>query len=331
MQAPLRFGIVGLGYFGKNYARLLRKMPGVTLKAVSSRSQAAFRKYAVFLSPLVRKHTSAGEIFRAKDIDCVIIATPPSTHFAMAREALKHKKHVLVEKPFVLRVKDALALGRLAKAEKRTIMIGHQYLYNDHVRYLKHELAKGKLGRIRYVLAEHFYPGPIRSDVGCFWETATHELAILDYLFGPLKVSRVAGGSVSLSTKSRDDFSSAFVRFRKGPALALAVSWFSPEKIRRMIFAGEKGWTVFDDRAEVKLKFYLHPYPRIPRQAKSSSYFFDPRKIRFFVPRIRAGEPLRNELEHFVSCVRKNRVPLTDASHGVRITRMLENIQSKLK
>ncbi len=190
----------------------------------------------------------------------------------------------------------------------RSFMVGHQYLYNDHINRLKSELNKGTLGRIRYVWGEHLYPGPIRSDVGCFWETATHELAIIDYLFSPKRIREVRGSRNDLTGSGRDDFASVWIEFEAAPPAAVTVSWMYPEKIRRLAIVGEKGSAVFDEQRNEKLKFYLGE--------------------KILVPQIAAGEPLRNELEHFIKCVREGKKPLTDIEHGVRITRYLDTIQS---
>ena len=290
-RTQLKCAVIGAGNFGKHYVRLLQNIKGMSLGAIGDRGNWR-------------------DVIADPQIDCVIIATPVSTHFSIAKAALEAGKHVLLEKPMTRTLKEAERLKSAVRRSGRVFMVGHQYLYNDYINHLKKELNKGTLGRIRYVWGEHLYSGPIRRDVGCFWETATHELAIIDYLFSPKKIRVVRGSINNLTGNGLDDFASVLVEFEKAPPVFITVSWIYPEKIRRMAIIGEKGSATFNEQRDEKLKFYLGG--------------------KILVPRIVQKEPLRNELEHFVSCVREGKKPLTDIEHGVRITKYLDLVYKKV-
>ena len=327
VSPTLRFGLIGLGYFGKHYLRLLQETEGIQLVAVASRGYQVFEKYAQMLPVGVERYTDPQKIFKSTDIDCVVIATPPSTHLELSSAALASGKHVLLEKPMVLNMSEALRLNEAVKKSDRIFMIGHQYLYNDYIRNLKTELANGAIGQVKYFFAEHQYFEILRNDVGCFWETATHEFAILDYLFNPGEVISSTGQASGI--ESREDFASASVKFASGLAGSIFVSWFQPEKIRRMTFSGTGGMALFDDRREKKLLFKLQPYPAVDQH--KGSFFFDPKSEEIKVPEIQAEEPLKAELAHFIECVRENKTPRTDIEHGLRVTRMLDRVSKSLK
>ena len=290
-QIQLKCAVIGAGNFGKHYVRLLQNIKGMSLGAIGDQGNWK-------------------DVIADPQINCVIIATPATHHFSIAKTALEAGKHVLLEKPMTRTLKEAERLKSAVGHSGRIFMVGHQYLYNDHLRYLKNELEKGTFGKILYVLAEHLYPGPVRKDVGCFWETATHELAIIDYLFSPPKIRKVQGSMSDLTGSGLDDFASVWIEFEKTPPVSVTVSWMYPEKIRRLAIVGEKGSAVFDEQRNEKLKFYLGE--------------------KILVPQIAAGEPLRNELEHFIKCVREGKKPLTDIEHGVRITEYLDVIHQKV-
>jgi len=322
----LNFGILGLGYFGKNYARLLGEIEGVKLGVAFSRSSEAFSKYAEILSPSTVCVTDPFAILDDPAIDCVIIATPPSTHFEFAKAALENGKHVLLEKPMVATLDEAEKLQDIVKRCRRVFMVGHQYCYHDYVRHLKAQLAEGVCGSLRYIIAEHFSPGPIRYDIGCLWEMATHEFSILDYLFGPQEIKEVRGMKTGFSGTRGEDAVAFEIQLARGPLFTLTCSWWAPMKVRRMILAGDKGVAVFDDREEQqKLRFLARPYP--PRTAQDEySRFLAPGQNDTIVPVIQAQEPLRNELAHLIECVREEKKPLTDIAHGMRVTRMLHEV-----
>ena len=286
-RTSLKCAVIGAGNFGKHYVRLLQDIKGMSLGAIGDQGNWK-------------------EIVADPQIDCVIIATPATHHFSIAKTALEAGKHVLLEKPMTRTLKEAEGLRAAVLHSGCIFMVGHQYLYNDYIIHLKSEIEKGTLGKIIYFFAEHLYPGPIREDIGCFWETATHELAIIDYLFSPKKIREVRGSMTDLAGSGRDDFASVWIEFKKAPPAALTVSWMYPEKIRRLALVGEKGSAVFDEQRDEKLKFYLGE--------------------KILVPRIAVSEPLQNELKHFIDCIKNKKVPLTDIGHGVFITEMLHKI-----
>lgn len=326
----LHFGLIGLGYFGKNYLRLLQNMEGVELVAVADREAEAFARHAALLPPAIKRYQDATELIADPAIEAVVIAVPASAHLGLARQALEAGKHVLVEKPMVRSVVEAGALERAVKKSGKVFMVGHQYVYHDSLRYLKKELEAGRLGRIAFTHAEHFYYGPIRHDVPLLWETATHELALLDYVFGPREIASVHGKRISLARSERDDFIHAAISFTDSMVLNLSVSWFMPQKIRRMAFVGAGGMAFFDDQLpEEKLKFVMQNYPA-ERGGDTASTWLGAAEKKTVIPNVPAREPLRNEVEHFVSCIGSRIEPLTGIAHGMRITRMLEEIDGRL-
>ncbi len=313
-MASLTFGVIGVGHFGKNYVRLLQNLEGVELSQVAN---SAKESQALLENPR---------------IDCVVIATPVSTHFQLTSSAIEAGKHVLVEKPMVRNLEEAAELGKIVKKSGRTFMVGHQYLYNDFIRKLKEYLVSGTIGETRYIFAEHLYFGPIRYDVGCFWETATHDIAIIDYLFRLAKIINVSGGAVDMVEKGRDDFASVQVTFDTGLMVSIVTSWFWPVKTRRMTLVGRKGMALFDDRVEdFKLKIIPQLYPEGPKEKGKFSSFMEIDQSSIVVPKVLAREPLQNELEHFIDCVREKKTPLSDIEHGLRVTEVLDTIARTIR
>lgn len=320
----LTFGLIGLGYFGKHYLRLLVQQGGVRLAAIADPSPVAFQAHRENIPSKTICINSAEELLRLPEINCVIIASPAQSHFKLACAALKFGKHVLLEKPMVMNLKEAYALKKEVERSKKIFLLGHQYLYNDYVRHLKQKLEKRMLGEVRYVFSENLQYGPIRKNIGCFWETAAHEVSILDYLFGPFTISDITGCASSVLARSNDDFSATEITLNGKIVVAIVISWFMPQKTRRITIVGKRGMAVFDDcKTRDKLKFFDSSYPE---DVNGSSHFFEMNNQQVSVARINAKEPLRNELTHFIGCVLSNKKPLTDINHGVRVTKLLTQI-----
>lgn len=322
---PLKFGLLGAGYFGRHYIRLLKKSKHAELKTVAVKNKKALNKLE--LDESVTKTTDPFSVISDPQIDCLIIATPPSTHFSFANAALKYKKHVLVEKPMVKSIKEAQKLRQLVKKSRTTFMVGHQYVYNDYIDYLRLQIRKGSFGKIQHVLAEHLYPGPIRNDIGCLWEAGTHQLSVLEHLFNPGKLEEVKGKMLFRKKDKNEYFICANLRFSSGLAATLVVSWFYPQKIRKLTLVGEKVTSVFDDIQEKeKLKLFEMKYPN---SVRDFSVFLDPKKYK--LPKINAREPLQNELDHFIKCIRIGQTPRTGIDNSCLITEWLAKISKDVK
>ena len=312
----LGFALFGVGRFGEHYLRLFQHIPGVELRAVVTKGNK--------INPAA--------VFRRSDIDCIVIATPASTHFALARAAIKAGKHVLIEKPVTETPREAKVLIRLVKQSRRCFMVGYQLTYNDYVRVLKREVGRGTFGKILLVASTHLSMGPIRSDTGSFVDAGCHGIALARYLLGPLRVKRVRGASIAMGNKKLDDFASASIEFRNGIVMNVTTSWFFPEKVRRFVLVGSKATAVFDDVIPSgKLKIYKRPYPfrALPRSGMSDN-LARLGGIKPVVPRVRANEPLRNELIHFIECVRKRKTPLTDVVFGAEVADLVAAIKKEI-
>lgn len=308
---PLRFGLIGLGNFGRHYARLLRNMPDASLSAVAARTPSAFAALKDILPPGIPQTTNADEIFKNPDIDCVVIATPVSTHFNLANSALRAGKHVLLEKPMTSDMQEAEKLCGPAKASGKIFMVGYQYLYNDFVLELKKRLPE--LGPIRFYFGEHLSPGPVRADIGVFFDAGVHDLSLIAFLLQPEEIAQAEGEKLCLNS-ANDDFASTGFSFSSGLKAHVLASRVSPEKIRKITLMGENGTALIDDRLET---------------GKLTLRFSATQKAT--VPEVRANEPLKNELEHFISCIRENKQPLTDAAFGLKITKWASFINARLK
>jgi predicted dehydrogenase len=99
--------------------------------------------------PGVALREDAAEVLTAADVDAVAIATPVSSHYALARQALEHGKHVFVEKPFTATAAEAEDLIARAERRSRVIMVDHTFLFTVAVR-IKELVDSGILGRLYY-------------------------------------------------------------------------------------------------------------------------------------------------------------------------------------
>ncbi len=309
----LRFGLIGLGHFGKHYARLLQELPNVYLIAVANDTMEVFRTHKDLLHPDILQTTNPAEVLSSPQVDCVVIATPASTHFALVVAALRAGKHVLVEKPLTTNVAEANTIRILAREKRRVCLVGFQYVYNNFVRALARLLPE--LGTIKYCFGEHQSPGPIRSDAGSFIDAGVHDLSLIYFLFNPGMARKVSGSSFGVN----EDFSSVAIKFSSGLRAHIFTTWYAPEKTKKFTVVGELGIAEINDRQENdKLRVWRCRYPAFTATTFPSSIYFNLPEPE--IPTVTANEPLRNELEHFINCVHTNTQPTTNADFGYQLT-----------
>src|SRR5436190_6444427 len=133
MKSKITIAVAGCGHWGPNYIRVFSGLENVMVKYACDLSQPKLDRIKAQF-PLVAVTQDFKTLLRDPEVDAVIIATPSSTHFAVAKECIEAGKHVLVEKPMTLTTPDAQSLTILAEEKKRTLFVGHTFLYNPGVR-----------------------------------------------------------------------------------------------------------------------------------------------------------------------------------------------------
>src|SRR3954452_14788015 len=235
----LRIAVIGAGHWGPNLIRNFHNHQASDVVWVVDRDES---RLALTRSryPEIRVTPDAGLVLADPEVDAVVIATPTTTHYALAAAALRAGKHVLVEKPIATRLAEAEELCELAQAGKRVLMVGHVFLFNAAIRRVKEYLDQGKLGQIFYIPMVRTNLGPIRMDVNAAWDLAAHDVSIANYWLEALPSSVAAHGG-SWINAGIEDAVFAHLWYPDGIMVNLHVSWLSPRKVRDITIVGEKG------------------------------------------------------------------------------------------
>lgn len=324
----LNVGIIGFGYWGPNLARNFDHAPECRVRWISdlsAESRAAARKK--FPQALVGSDSI--KVLDDPTVDAVAIATPASTHFAIAKAALIRGKHILVEKPFVLRSDEARELIRLGRAKRLTVAVGHTFLFSSAVRSIRSMIRRKTLGRLNYYDATRISLGNFQKDVNVVWDLAPHDVAIMDHL--------IAARPTGVSACGRGHFSdgrvnTAFITFYyPGNMIAhINVNWMAPCKIRSVLIGGNKRMLLWDDtKVDEKIKIYdngVHFSSAAREKMVSVQY----RRGDMLSPRLDQTEALHEEVCHFLDCIRTGRRPINDGESGFRVVRILEGVDASI-
>jgi predicted dehydrogenase len=324
----LRLGLIGLGYWGPNYARVISELRETRLVIACDVSEEAI---ALVRSryPSVRTTRDATDVFEADDVDGVIVATPTSTHYPLSLAGLEAGKHVLCEKPLATTVAECDELIAAAARADRVLFVGHTFIFNPAVRRMHDLISAGEVGRLLYCHTARTALGPIRPDVNALWDLAPHDLSILFHLIGEEPTSALATGRAFLR-QGCEDVVYVHFNFERGAMATAHVSWLDPYKVRRVTVVGDRRMLVFDDVAsDEKLKVFDRgaSYEAVSDEARGVDFAQFQALIRdgdILVPKVPAREPLKEQVAHFTECCRNGERPETDGLAGRRVVAALE-------
>jgi predicted dehydrogenase len=327
----LRVGLIGFGHWGPHYARILAGT--MSSARLSACAEPAATRLALFerMYPAARAYADYRRLLRDGDVDAVIVATPTSTHREVVETCLNAGVHVLVEKPLAGTVEDADHIAALGEATRRTVMVGHTFLFNPAVRAIKSYIDEGLLGEIRYLYFTRTGLGPIRQDVNALWDLAPHDFSMLRYWLQADPVDLVARGQAYLKPGT-EDVVFVTLNYPDQVLASVHVSWLDPVKVRSVTVVGDRKMVVFDDtHTTEKLRIYDRGADYQPREGGFAEFIAAVRDGDIVIPRLEQREPLREQLEHFVDCVRTGKEPLTSARDGAAIVRVLARAQEELR
>ena len=324
-SAPVRIGVAGLGYWGPNVARNFASLPGCELTWCCDDSEEALARSALRF-PGVSVTRDLQQLLDDPDLDAIALATPVPTHAGLAAQVLRAGKHCFVEKPLAQSVVDAERAVQAAEAAGRILMVGHLLEYHPGVQALKDLADSGELGEIYYIYGNRLNLGKLRADENALWSLGAHDVSVLLLLAGEEPVEAVAHGE-SYVRSGVEDVVFCFLRFPSGLAAHLHMSWLDPHKERRFTVVGSRQMATFDDMAlEGKVTVYDKGFDE---DARGYGEYIT-RSGAIFSPRLPNVEPLRLECEHFIECIANARQPRSDGASGLRVVRVLEELQRSL-
>ncbi|MBI4353101.1 MAG: Gfo/Idh/MocA family oxidoreductase [Candidatus Omnitrophica bacterium] len=323
-------GVVGLGHWGPNHVRVFSQCDGAKVVIAADPSEAR-RKHIAKLYPQVRAAGSAQEVFSDKEVDAVVIAAPTKTHYALAKAALAAGKHLLLEKPFCSRLKEAQELLRLAGKKKKVLMHGHVFVYNRGIQYVKEGMRRGDFGKIQYLHATRTNLGPIRCDVNVIGDLAAHEFSIFDALFGRLPRWVSAAGARVLKTP-REDVAFLTMEYPEGVLAHAHVSWLHPQKIRTLTLVGDKRMVFWSDTdTSEPIKVYDKGVAEEPYYDSFGEFQLRLRDADVLAPKLYQEEPLKLQAQAFICAVRERKRTLCEPETGLRVMQCLEAAQESLR
>ena len=321
----LNVAVIGLGSMGKNHARVYSYIKDAELVAISDVNDEAKKIADQFNAKYYKNYR---EMLENEKIDAVSVCVPTKLHKDIAIDMARKGINVLVEKPIATTTQEAKEIISAAEKNNVKLMIGHIEQFNPVVAELKKRIQRNELGKIMQVHCQRLSLFPQRViDVGVIIDLAIHEIYVLKYLIDS-KIKRVYAETAQRFHSSHEDLLIGTIRFDNNVLGVISSNWLTPKKVRQIKVTGEKGM-FFADYLTQELYFYEKEFA-----AKSVDYneaFIKGKEGKKIKIGIKKSEPLKNELEAFIDCIKKNKEPPVTGKDGLEALEIAQNFLESSK
>jgi predicted dehydrogenase len=299
---PVRVGVIGIGYLGQHHARIYSELKDIELVALADTDK---KRAITFAEKYGCKAFSDYREILPK-VDALSIVTPTTSHHSIAIECLRAGKDILIEKPITENIKEADELIMEAEKHGCILQVGHLERYNSALR-----AASDMINEPRFIESERLSPFLGRgTDVDVTLDLMIHDadivLAIMSQQINPplppfskggrggiIKEIRAVGAKVFTD---KIDVAKAWLSFENGCTAVLTASRLSPEK-QRILKVFQKDSCLYVDYQSCEVRHY---------HKTAKGIFLD-------VIKSDNKEPLREELEDFIRCVKERKRPRVSA------------------
>ena len=327
-MAPVRTAIIGLGYFGPNLLRNFAAQSDCEMVMACDIKEDHLNKVKRTY-PSVQCTTDAEDIFKDPSIELVLIATPTSAHFPLAKKALESGKHVLIEKPITSTVAEADELIALAKKQNLMIFTDHTFCFAPAVEKMASYVEKKDLGDLLYFDSVRINLGLIQKDTNVLYDLAIHDLSILSR-FMNLRDIRTITAHGAKYFGAQEEVAHLYLEFQSGFTAHIHVSWLSPVKIRQTILAGKRAMLTYDDtEPSEKLRLYDRGVEHDTTRADPMLPVY--RSGDVLIPALPTKETLAIEADHVLKCIREKETPRVSGEAGRDVLQVLERATESMR
>ena len=300
-MSKLRVAVIGVGFWGKNHARVFSEIPDTELVAICdldlARAKTIAEKYGA------QAFKDSRKMLKIANIDAVSICTWTTTHAVEALRMLKAGKHALVEKPLASTIREAKKIVTIAKQNKTHLMVGFIERFNPCIQRAKSMMKGGAIGELVSATARRVSQWPERiGDVGVVKDYAIHEIDIMRKIFeeDPKTVYARVG---NLKHKKFEDYAQIMLTFNHGKTAFIEANWLTPYKIRDVTLTGSEAILSLD---------YIKQEITVETSEKTLK------------PRFEWKEPLKLELQHFAKSILADKEPEVTGVDGLKALMIAE-------
>lgn len=319
----IKIGIIGMGYWGPNLYRNFDSNKDFLVKYICDRDLKVLNKISVS-KKYTLKVNNYKKIINDSDIQAIVIATPVSTHYSLAKECLEAGKNIFVEKPLADSSIKCQSLINIAKKNSLTIFVDHTFLYTSAVNKMKEIASKKDFGNLLYYDSTRINLGLIQNDINVMWDLAVHDLAILNFIES--KKPKIVSAVGHKHFKSKPVTSAYLtIKYDNNFVAHINVNWLSPVKIRQTILGGSKKMILYNDlEPSDKIKVFNKGVDVIKNE-NSPSNLVEYKVGDTFLPNLKNTEALKTAVLEFKKMINNKRYKSrSTGEHGMDVVKILE-------
>jgi UDP-N-acetylglucosamine 3-dehydrogenase len=309
----VKIAVIGVGVMGYNHVRVLSEIEEAELIAVSDSNINRAKEIATrFRIP--HYSSNHNEMLEKEDLEAVVIAVPSKFHKPIFLDCMRHNVDIFVEKPIADTLMSADEMIDSLNSKSIVFTVGHIERFNPVVMKIKELIDSNYAGEIYLVDTIRSGPFPKRLfDVGVLIDLAVHDVDIINYLIGRMKQVY----SNLIFSDKREVYAKVLFKISDTIKGSSEFSWVSPKRIREIKIHGTKG-TIVGDYTNQEVWFYENADfiegSFIDYQSMVIGGSISEGKVIKFP--ISKSEPLKNELKHFIDCVKTKKKPLITAEEA---------------
>lgn len=318
-KEKLRFGIIGCGRIAPKHAESIIAIPEAELVAVCDIISEKAERFAHLYN--ADPYLDYKELLQREDIDIVTIATPSGIHAEIGIEAAKAGKHVMVEKPMAMTLKQADYLIKACQEYNVKLSVIHQNRYNKSIKILREAMEKGRFGKLTHGQAtirwnrneDYYIQAPWRGtklqDGGVLMNQSIHNIDLLQWMMGPVE-SVFGYTTTALRQIEMEDVAGAVIRFKNGAiGLIEAATTIYPKNIEETLnIFGETGSVVIGGIAVNRVEVWEFPESEGEKNQIFSAQESDPPTV--------YGFGHREIIEDMIKSVKSNTSPPINGEEG---------------
>jgi UDP-N-acetylglucosamine 3-dehydrogenase len=299
----VKWGVIGLGFFGDKHVEVLSSIPHVEVTAVCTRREDRLKsvadKYGV-----PGRYTNYHDLLADDNVEVVSIVTHAKDHLEPTLAAIQAGKHVFLEKPMALTTGECDEIISALGSTGKYFMVGHICRFDPSYSQAKRAIDEGKIGKVLSISARRNIPAAVSegvlSNLSPITGDGVHDVDLMLWFTGA-KVKSVYAAFVNARNLAHPDIGWAMYKFEDGAVGVAESNWYLPDKTpfeldARMEIIGETG------------AIYINsPGQNLSINTKDGWVYPDT----VYWPRTAIGRAgaLKDELSYFAGCIINGQAP----------------------
>jgi len=232
VRLNVRVGVIGLGWFGELHCDTVRGVPGLELYGISTRNVNRLttlqQKYSCSIATVDYQ-----ELIADKEVDLIVVCTPPENHAEIAIAALQNDKDVFIEKPIAHDLESASSIITASKGSKGKLFVGHILRFNVRFQEAKEMIDGGEIGELLSVATHRQLPAgrteELLESTSPFISDAIHDINLILW-FTSLTSGEVFAQTSSKRKLKNPDLGQIVIKSDSGVLANLRINWHMPDQ-----------------------------------------------------------------------------------------------------